>query len=137
MKKIYFSSHKLPKQQSTNFWSQGILGVKGVPMLGPLCIPPSRHLTPCFEFAYQFVFCFIFGICKHNSLRYHWLKTGQCIGAIIYYIYKSSILTSWRSCGAMRDVYQGLYKFSKTGLHIVDSLRYPMLELCISQNHLL
>jgi hypothetical protein len=28
MKKIYFSSHKLPKQQSTSFWSQGILGVK-------------------------------------------------------------------------------------------------------------
>jgi hypothetical protein len=27
MKKKYFSSHKLPKQQSTNFWSQGILGV--------------------------------------------------------------------------------------------------------------
>jgi hypothetical protein len=27
MKKNYFSSHKLPKQQSTNFWSQGILGV--------------------------------------------------------------------------------------------------------------
>jgi hypothetical protein len=26
--KIFFSSHKLPKQQSTNFWSQGILGVK-------------------------------------------------------------------------------------------------------------
>jgi hypothetical protein len=26
-KKIYFSSHKLPKQQSTSFWSQGILGV--------------------------------------------------------------------------------------------------------------
>jgi hypothetical protein len=24
----YFSSHKLPKQQSTSFWSQGILGVK-------------------------------------------------------------------------------------------------------------
>jgi hypothetical protein len=23
------SSHKLPKQQSTSFWSQGILGVKG------------------------------------------------------------------------------------------------------------
>jgi hypothetical protein len=22
-----FSSHKLPKQQSTSFWSQGILGV--------------------------------------------------------------------------------------------------------------
>jgi hypothetical protein len=27
LKKKYFSSHKLPKQQSTNFWSQGILGV--------------------------------------------------------------------------------------------------------------
>jgi hypothetical protein len=27
--KNYFSSHKLPKQQSTSFWSQGILGVKG------------------------------------------------------------------------------------------------------------
>jgi hypothetical protein len=30
LKKIYFSSHKLPKQQSTSFWSQGILGVKGI-----------------------------------------------------------------------------------------------------------
>jgi hypothetical protein len=29
LKKNYFSSHKLPKQQSTSFWSQGILGVKG------------------------------------------------------------------------------------------------------------
>jgi hypothetical protein len=28
LKKIHFSSHKLPKQQSTNGWSQGILGVK-------------------------------------------------------------------------------------------------------------
>jgi hypothetical protein len=27
MKKNYLSSHKLPKQQSTSFWSQGILGV--------------------------------------------------------------------------------------------------------------
>jgi hypothetical protein len=27
LKKKYFSSHKLPKQQSTSFWSQGILGV--------------------------------------------------------------------------------------------------------------
>jgi hypothetical protein len=27
MKKDYFSSHKLPKQQPTSFWSQGILGV--------------------------------------------------------------------------------------------------------------
>jgi hypothetical protein len=26
LKKKYFSSHKLPKQQSTCFWSQGILG---------------------------------------------------------------------------------------------------------------
>jgi hypothetical protein len=28
LKIIYFSSHKLPKQQSTNFCSKGILGVK-------------------------------------------------------------------------------------------------------------
>jgi hypothetical protein len=28
LKKNYFSSHKLPKQQLTSFWSQGILGVK-------------------------------------------------------------------------------------------------------------
>jgi hypothetical protein len=28
LKKNYFSSHKLPKQQSTSFWSQEILGVK-------------------------------------------------------------------------------------------------------------
>jgi hypothetical protein len=27
LKKKYFSSHKLPKQQSTSFWSPGILGV--------------------------------------------------------------------------------------------------------------
>jgi hypothetical protein len=27
LKKIYFSSYMLPKQQSTRFWSQGILGV--------------------------------------------------------------------------------------------------------------
>jgi hypothetical protein len=29
LKKNYISSHKLPKQQSTTFWSQGILGVNG------------------------------------------------------------------------------------------------------------
>jgi hypothetical protein len=28
---FYFSSHKLPKLQSTNFWSQGILGVNQTP----------------------------------------------------------------------------------------------------------
>jgi hypothetical protein len=27
LKKIYFSSHKLPNQQSISLWSQGILGV--------------------------------------------------------------------------------------------------------------
>jgi hypothetical protein len=36
LKKIYFSSHKLPKQQSTSFWSQGILGVNACPL--------SKHL---------------------------------------------------------------------------------------------
>jgi hypothetical protein len=28
LKKNYFSSQKLPKEQSTSFWSQGTLGVK-------------------------------------------------------------------------------------------------------------
>jgi hypothetical protein len=28
LRKDYFSSHKLPKLQSTSFWSQGILGIK-------------------------------------------------------------------------------------------------------------
>jgi hypothetical protein len=36
LKKNKISSHKLPKQQSTNFWSQGILGVKWVKYS---CIP--------------------------------------------------------------------------------------------------
>jgi hypothetical protein len=30
LKKSYFSSHKLPKQQSTSFWSHGILGVNNI-----------------------------------------------------------------------------------------------------------
>jgi hypothetical protein len=33
LKKNYFSSQKLPKQQSTRFWSQGILGVKKLSLL--------------------------------------------------------------------------------------------------------
>jgi hypothetical protein len=33
LKKNYFSLYKLPKQQSTNFWSQGILGVKAVRLI--------------------------------------------------------------------------------------------------------
>jgi hypothetical protein len=28
LKKNYFSLHKLPKLEETNFWSQGILGIK-------------------------------------------------------------------------------------------------------------
>jgi hypothetical protein len=48
LKKIYFSSHKLPKQQSTSFWSQGILGVKKavkriVEFCGGIYVPPSYH----------------------------------------------------------------------------------------------
>jgi hypothetical protein len=34
LKKNNFSSHDLPKQQSTIFWSQGILGVKLKPFSG-------------------------------------------------------------------------------------------------------
>jgi hypothetical protein len=41
LEKTYFSSHKLPKQQSTSFWSQGILGVK---VQGPNWM----HLPPLF-----------------------------------------------------------------------------------------
>jgi hypothetical protein len=37
LKKNYFSSHKLPKQQSTIFWSQGILGVKNCLMFNLIC----------------------------------------------------------------------------------------------------
>jgi hypothetical protein len=41
LKTNYFSSHKLPKQQLTSFWSQGILEVKGEAMM-----PTYRLLTP-------------------------------------------------------------------------------------------
>jgi hypothetical protein len=43
LKKNYFSSHKLPKQQSTSFWSQGILGVKYV-------ISSFPFITPCHKY---------------------------------------------------------------------------------------
>jgi hypothetical protein len=38
LKKKYFSSHKLPKQQSTSFWSQGILGVNNLQQLTSIII---------------------------------------------------------------------------------------------------
>jgi hypothetical protein len=41
LKKNYFSSHKLPKQQSTSFWSQGILGVKTRPSNNQVNLPNS------------------------------------------------------------------------------------------------
>jgi hypothetical protein len=44
LKFFYFSSHKLPKQQSTNFWSQGILGVK---------TPKLKQYQVCFMFEIQ------------------------------------------------------------------------------------
>jgi lipid-A-disaccharide synthase-like uncharacterized protein len=37
----YFSSHKLPKQQSTSFWYQGILGVK---IVASYRIPLGDHV---------------------------------------------------------------------------------------------
>jgi hypothetical protein len=40
LKKNYFSSHKLPKQQLTSFWSQGILGVNA-------SIHENRYYTKC------------------------------------------------------------------------------------------
>jgi hypothetical protein len=41
LKKSYFSSHKLSKQQLTNFWSQGLLGVN-----------PSNSLRPKIAICY-------------------------------------------------------------------------------------
>jgi hypothetical protein len=38
LKNYYFSSHKLSKQQSTSFWSQGILGIKHWAIVPPLYI---------------------------------------------------------------------------------------------------
>jgi hypothetical protein len=51
LKKNYFSSHKLPKQQSTSFWSQGILGVNNPKsLLGTIYIlskyPLKNQLYP-------------------------------------------------------------------------------------------
>jgi hypothetical protein len=44
LKKIYFSPHKLSKQQLTSFWSQGILGVK---VERKVCFPCAQQsLTP-------------------------------------------------------------------------------------------
>jgi hypothetical protein len=40
LKKNKNSSHKLPKQQSTSFWSQGILGIKWYPVCFPLLSLP-------------------------------------------------------------------------------------------------
>jgi hypothetical protein len=43
LKKNYFSSHKLPKQQSTTFWSQGILEVnERLPL--PLILECYNHV---------------------------------------------------------------------------------------------
>jgi hypothetical protein len=42
LKKIYFSSHKLPKLQSTTIWSQGILGVKLQSFDNNLGTPPKK-----------------------------------------------------------------------------------------------
>jgi hypothetical protein len=44
MKKYYFSSHKLPKQQLTSFKSQGILGVKNQTQLDFIVMRCSLQL---------------------------------------------------------------------------------------------
>jgi hypothetical protein len=51
LKKNYFSSHKLPKQQSTSFWSQGILGVKWI--LGRVQGAGEMALIASLETQYQ------------------------------------------------------------------------------------
>jgi hypothetical protein len=45
LKKNDFSSHKLPKQQSTSFWSQGILGVKANRYKEVKCMSISKILV--------------------------------------------------------------------------------------------
>jgi hypothetical protein len=40
LKKNYFSSHKLPKQQSTSFWSQGL-----ITSLSPEQTPSTKKLS--------------------------------------------------------------------------------------------
>jgi hypothetical protein len=45
LKKNYYSSHKLPKQQSTSFWSQGILGVKLLYMLKNSSLKTKEHFV--------------------------------------------------------------------------------------------
>jgi hypothetical protein len=44
LKKNKISSHKLPKQQSTSFWSQGILGVKEA---APIGTGPMLFISNC------------------------------------------------------------------------------------------
>jgi hypothetical protein len=49
LKKNYFSSHKLPKQQSTSFWSQGILGVNHVANIAQGLkgrVPKNKFIIP-------------------------------------------------------------------------------------------
>jgi hypothetical protein len=62
LKKKYFSSHKLPKQQSTSFWSQGILGVK-VQIMIDLSSNPSalarKQLHGSVSFIWETLFIFI------------------------------------------------------------------------------
>jgi methionine synthase II (cobalamin-independent) len=48
LKKNYFSSHKLPKQQSTSFWSQGILGVKRLEATGETYVTDGEQRESSF-----------------------------------------------------------------------------------------
>jgi hypothetical protein len=45
--KNYFSPHKMPKYQTTNFWSQGILGIK-LALAFIVCITMSYFFGPTF-----------------------------------------------------------------------------------------
>jgi hypothetical protein len=74
LKKNNFSSHKLPKQQSTSFWSQGILGIKA-----PSLCSWSINLSPVKTYK----------IYTHVYLVTNNLKLLNLNSEIIYYKLKS------------------------------------------------
>jgi hypothetical protein len=87
LKKKYFSSHKLPKQQSTNFWYQGILGLN-TSCSEKISFYPFHyailvvHLYPCFHFAKFHAWC-------HRKCHYYNLN----VKFFFFYQYNSKDLT--------------------------------------------
>jgi hypothetical protein len=66
LKKNYFSSDKLPKQQSTSFWSQGILGVKIKTALVLVTLNKKQYFA---SFSYILETVIIMATCLHWSMK--------------------------------------------------------------------